>query len=204
MRNSVFITEHLSSIISSTKANRAWVFIYFRYTDTEEGPTMQKVLASVLVQLLRQRQASQLSQGLLETFQNSKTSGSRLSPEQLERLIKDEIRDFESVFFVVDGLDNCSDDSSTGIRGSVIDFLTNLPEQCKALVTSRSGMSAGKHFISSPQIKIKANPADIRLYIDSRVNADYDLQQRVKQGVESYPGFRDNMHSTIIDKAQGL
>lgn len=195
------ITGHLWHEINHTRDTKALVYICFGLTDAEEGLTMQTIFADVLIQL--RRSTAQFSAQVVQTFKSSRSPGSQ---PDLEELVCLEMKSFAAVFFVVDALDSCSDDADTGIREHMISFIKRLPNNCRTLVTSRSGTSTwmDRHFEGTPKINVEAKPADVKLYIDSRINKSSNFLDRVKEGNGGDMSLQEEIYSTVIDKAQGM
>ncbi|KAK3346564.1 hypothetical protein B0T25DRAFT_280871 [Lasiosphaeria hispida] len=199
------ITDHLEKEIGTANNNKACVYTSFKFHDDNEAqPTIEILVANLLMQLVRQQKTDKVHQKLVEAYHSFQSHEGSLGQEELKTLVEIQVKAFSSVFLIIDALENCSNDPSTGIREAFVKLIRKLPENCKILVTSRSGMSIGRQFEASQRIKLQASPADIKLYVQNRIRTNDEMLHLVKDGMSKNPGFEDDISAIIIKKAQGI
>lgn len=83
------------------------------------------------------------------------------------------ISDFTKLYVVVDALDECSDE----LRWALIEELTRHVGKMRLLVTSRFLDSIAEELESFPRFEIKANKADVELFIDRQIRKNRSLNK---------------------------
>jgi hypothetical protein len=70
------------------------------------------------------------------------------------------------------------------------------------LITSRPQISADieRNFVDAARLDIYANPEDIKMYLEGRINKEV----RLKNNVEEDPTLKDEIIETIVKKAEGM
>ncbi|EEU34232.1 uncharacterized protein NECHADRAFT_85502 [Fusarium vanettenii 77-13-4] len=119
--------------------------------------------------------------------------------------LETEIRRFESVYIVVDALDECRDDDEGEFqpctRARVLQTLGSLGDKIHVLFTSRDERPA----VSLPDptmpiaiMKVLATENDIRTYVQARIEGS----QSLKHNTDS--GLREDIKKTVAKKAAGM
>ncbi|KAL2671397.1 hypothetical protein Neosp_013983 [[Neocosmospora] mangrovei] len=137
--------------------------------------------------------------------------------EGYELALKTEIRRFESVYVVVDALDECKDDDEGEFqpctRARVLQTLGNLGDKIHVLFTSRDERPA----VSLPDpimpiaiMEVLATENDIRTYVQARIEGSQSLKQNtdtngssrksaIKKALRTLPQFD---HTQILESYQ--
>ncbi len=202
MESSIVI-DHLKKAFDSEKDKRICVSVYLRFSDQEETqPRTESLLATILLQLVLRQQVDRLPQKMVEAYHGIVSRGSPPTLEELKCLINAIAETYQSIFLVIDALDGWSDNLEAGERETFAQIITQLPGNWKILVTSRSGMSIGRQFEASQRIKLEADPADIKLYVESRIKTNEEMRRLVCMSKNT--GFQEEVVNTIIKKSQGM
>ena len=119
--------------------------------------------------------------------------------EDLRDLIMNMTKRLSDVFFVVDGLDECSSE-----RSVVIDLLDSLKgpasDGVRLLFASRDEQDIRMALRDYHEISIAAKSSDIRLYVAA------ELQRRVDKGslVLRNPSLKEHIMERLVEKADGM
>ena len=162
-----------------TKAGVACLFCeYERQTDQ----TMRSLISAILRQLANQ--CDVLPASVIDLYDSHQTNDVPLRFEEISSALTDVLGKFPRVFLIVDALDEC-------LESTRKELLTRLFEQqgksgMKLLATSRLTSNFRKQFGGCEELKIKADPQDVKDVLDilieksdSLVKTDVELRKRV-------------------------
>jgi hypothetical protein len=122
------------------------------------------------------------------------------SLKEYSTLLQSELRAFSKVFIVIDALDECPEFDET--RSNLLHEVQKLQPKLRLLITSRPQISADieRSFVDAARLDIYANPEDIKMYIEGRIQKDV----RLKNNVDEDPSLKDDIIETIVKKAEGM
>ncbi len=142
---------------------------------------------------------------ILEEFYSKKTNSGRdefsASARDLSALLKKMALNFDKVFIVIDGLDECGEPST---RFEVLATLKNLNDsldnRLRLLYTSRDEVDIREALSSFEKISIAARSSDIELYVLA------ELRNRIqsKRLRIADPKLASEISNTLVTKAQGM
>lgn len=195
------LLTHIRSIIvnylrqnrpESLKSSIAVVVVYLKYNEPEQ--TIDNVLASLLKQLAEE--FSSIPPVLLDLYEYHRDRNTSPKFEEISEALSAIIENYTRVFCVVDALDECSE----VLRWDLIEKLEQLQPKVRLLITSRYLDSIAEELESFERFEIKANKADIELYIDHQIRKNRNLRRIV----EKSPSLRDEMKRCVITTAENM
>ncbi|OXV10030.1 hypothetical protein Egran_02215 [Elaphomyces granulatus] len=167
---SKFLLNHLESRLPNPQHT---VVIYFFFYDQDERfQTVNSLLRSLIKQLLI---VPDLSGYIAEVFEiDLPTESEDDLWEILEMIIRAPV--FRTIFCVLDALDECKHEESRKRFLRKFTRLLQTPSRqrfpvLKLLVTSRPTVDISRELSPFPCIDLKANPDDLKIFIDSKVTA---------------------------------
>lgn len=166
--------------------------IYLKYNDPDQ--TLNNILGSLLKQLIEEHEtASDPLQALYERHSDYKTS---LSTEGISKALKMTVKPYSKIYFVVDGLDECSED----IRWALVEQLQEFEDKVHILITSRFLDSIQEDLEGFGQLGITAHSADVELFIDRQIRKNRNLRKAVQKN----PALRDDIKEGVLDTADNM
>ncbi len=129
-------------------------------------------------------------QTLRDTLYCPGIPGSRPSLEEIFTTLQSIIRNYSSVYLILDALDECS--YQDGTRGWLLAKFHELQKDVdlRIMVTSRFIHDMGKEFKSAARLEIRANDSDVRRFIEGQIDRlpncvkrDEVLQEFVKDRI---------------------
>lgn len=166
--------------------------IYLKYNEPEQ--TLGNLLGSLLKQLVQeQKSVPKLLQELYSRHRDQHTSP--LIAEVQEALLS-LIETYGKVFFVVDALDECSEE----IRWGLVEKLRELPNKVQIMITSRVLDNIEEELEDFERLDIKANRADIDLFIDNQISKNVHLRRVVGKS----PALRDDIKQAVGKIAEDM
>jgi hypothetical protein len=173
------------------------VHFYFDFNDVEKQ-SHEKMIRSLIMQLSTQSEAIP---GPLNSAYASCVNGQRQPTiEVLLETLQNLIQGYQTVFLIVDALDECTD------RFELLSALNQMAEWklgMHILVTSRREADIGDHLdlIGTGKICIQSNLVDndIRAYVRERLNNDWKLKRW-----KNRPAIQTEIEKTLMEKAGGM
>ncbi|KAK6430789.1 hypothetical protein LTR95_013053 [Oleoguttula sp. CCFEE 5521] len=165
---------------------------YLKYNDSSQ--TLENILGSLLRQLQEGHQM--MEQALLDLHKKHTFSKTTPYPDELSCVLARISESFQDVFIIVDALDECSDD----VRWGILDGLRNLAPQVHLLLTSRPIDSIEEELEDFVHLPIKANRADLELFIDQHIEKNRHLKRICARS----PALRADMKDAVISTAKDM
>jgi len=184
--------NHISSIFSSK--NFGIAYLYCDYQDqTDQNP--ENLTASLVKQLARKQIV--MPPRLEELYNKFSRGGKRPDLKELTALLLQLSGSFLQTYIVVDALDECE---STVHRKQFLSVLQAMEDaHIKLFITSRSHPpDIRRAFNRKSQLNIVATEQDIREYLASRLDDDYELSDLIG------PDLRDDILSNITSNVRGM
>ncbi|KAL3471355.1 hypothetical protein BJX99DRAFT_263375 [Aspergillus californicus] len=169
-------------------------FMYLKYNQPDQ--TFGNVIGSLLQQLLAPSGVP-VSESLRKTFEGSRgpTAGDTVALNDLLGEMKHGMQYYQQVFIIVDALDECSDQ----FRWQLVEFLQGL--NCHLIVTSRIPDHMDEELGDFKRVEIRANKADIELYIDNEINKD---KRRLLKFMTRRPSLRQEIKIAVAMTADKM
>lgn len=194
------IIDHLERHIEKENQAAACVYVYFNHEGANEQDAA-KIFANILMQLVQQQKVDRT----VDELQKLKPLPGKdpyIGFEEWIHLVNAEVELFTTVYLVIDALDECQDSLDNSPRQEFLKGILQLGRKVKILVTSRPASSLERKFGADQQVKIEADPADLKLYILSRIRQSEYMQKYVKE-LERGRNC-SSVVDTVIQKAQGM
>lgn len=103
---------------------------------------------------------------------------------------------YTEVFLVIDALDECSDE----LRWGLMEKLRECQPQVRLMITSRFLESIDEELEDFERLEIKANKADLELFIDHHIQKNKNLGRVV----EKSPGMRVDIKEAVVKTAEDM
>ncbi|PHH92415.1 hypothetical protein CDD83_7484 [Cordyceps sp. RAO-2017] len=186
------VIEHLTTLFQRDR-NIGIAYLYIEYRRQAEQKACD-LLASVLKQLAQS--LSPLPECLTSLCSVHKARQTRPSFEEILKTLRSLAGFHSRVFILVDALDESRAD---GAREKLLTELFNLQDACGAnlFATSRSIPEISEVFVKSRTLEIRANDADVRKFIDSRI-------LNFKAFVRQSPEIQEQIRTKIVRSTQGM
>jgi hypothetical protein len=167
-------------------------YIYFDFSETH---TVQDYLSSLLAQLTQQLPS--LPSSIRTLYNLFKNKEPQLQYEQLSHLLRSVFSIYNSVFIVVDALDECSNKDMT--LSKLLSSVFDRPKGCKVKVfaTSRVQSAAMNVFYEGRILELRASDGDIARYIEEQLPERVDL-------VRQDPPMLQEIKDQIVQSSQGM
>lgn len=166
--------------------------VYLKYNDPEQ--TLNNVLGSLLKQLAQEYES--IPETLQELYDGYNDPNTLPSLDEISAAILSLIETYEEVFFVLDALDECSDE----IRWGLIEKLREFYPEVHLLITSRFRDTIDEELEDFKRFEIKANRADIELFIDQQIQKNKNLRRIV----EKKPALRGDIKEEVVKTADEM
>lgn len=170
-------------------------FVYCDYKEQVEQ-TVDNLLLSVLGQLVQQQAV--ISDEVLSMYRYHGQHKTWPRTVEIGKVLRAVSTAFSKVFIIVDALDECN--GSNGTRNKLISEIQSLPLNTRALFTSRFSLDIQRSFKNHPELEIRANDADIELYLTNRIHEE----SRLEKHVQTEPQLAEEIICTIIRNSQGM
>lgn len=164
--------------------------MYLKYNDNQQ--TFQNILGSFVAQLAQDY--APLPSTLRNMWERNRAFGTSPTTDDLSTALSEISRLFERVYIVVDALDECSDE----IRWALVEKLQEIEVQL--LMTSRFLESIDYELQGFERLEIKANKADLELFVDQHLRKNKNLQRIVQKS----PTMSDDIKNAVVATAEDM
>lgn len=169
--------------------------IYCDYKD-QVAQTTKNLLASLWLQLAANH--PDLSYEVEDLYNKYKSQGPRSRPtlDEISRVLHTEVERYEKVYFIIDALDECSDENRT----TLLRHISALPPTVSLMVTSRFFNSVPRQFQGAMKLEIEADVEDVKNYVRERINS----VERLSSWVDNNPSLEEEIVTTVIKNAEKM
>ena len=168
------------------------VVLYLKYNDPEQ--TLENLLASTVKQLTQD--SIRVPPLLLELYERHNDRNTPLSLTEIVELLDFFATNHSKIFFIVDALDECSDE----VRWDLVEKLRGLGPRTRLLITSRPLNSIDQELQDFARLEIKADKADLELYIDHHITKNKHLERVVQKS----PALRGDIKEAVVKTAEQM
>jgi hypothetical protein len=192
---------HTSSIIlnhlrreraEESKSSIGIAVIYLKYNEPEQ--TLDNLLASLLKQLAQEHDS--IPDALLNIYEHHRERNTPPSVDEVFEALSSVIEAYKEVFFIVDALDECPEE----VRWGLVEKLQSFQPKVRLMITSRYLDSIAEELADFARFEIKANKADIELFIDYQIRKNRNLRRIV----EKSPTLRRDMKIAVVKTAENM
>jgi hypothetical protein len=187
---SIVVDDLCKRFQNDTSVGIAYLYCNFR-RQRKQNP--EDLLASILKQLVQEHPSTPGSMKSLFERHNGKRT--RLSPEEISKVLHSAVIDYSRTFIIIDALDECP--VSDGSRRRFLSEIFNLQAKTGTSVfaTSRFIPEIIKEFAGSVSLEVRASGEDVQRYLEGHmsqlplfVSRNVDLQEEIKteivQGID--------------------
>ncbi|KAL8935119.1 MAG: hypothetical protein Q9216_005580 [Gyalolechia sp. 2 TL-2023] len=166
------------------------------YLNRKERDTQspENVVAAVWAQLLKRYDP--INTEVKQLHSEHSNRGTKLSIKDVFPIVERQARTYQSVYIVVDALDETSDSHRTGILSQ----LNNLGPHVRIMTTSRHIQFDHPDLAASTRLEIRAHDEDLQTYITGRI----DGAIRLSRLVPTAPGLKIEILSTVTSSSEGM
>lgn len=190
----------IDEMLAQSRPSIAAAYFYCDYKDpmTQEPC---RILSCIVQQIAKQDEQSYAkAQNFYESNAHGQRRNVECDPQDLCSLIVSMATDYDCTMIVVDGLDECGENS-----GSVTEFLVSLSQgevgvNVKTLFLSRNELDIRECLTDYPTISIAARSSDLRLYVD----AEIESRTRKKKLNIKTPELKEYVRNKLVDGAEGM
>ncbi|QYS98943.1 NACHT domain-containing protein [Trichoderma simmonsii] len=196
---SIFLTEELEKRTQESKATEFLVFFFC--TPDEKHSSAVSILRGLAYQLIRFR--PNLASHILSDFESAqKTQETLNSPNALWMVLEKLLQapDLGTVFCVLDGLDECDEESSSLLIDKFYEYFfeSSRPSgvQFKLAIVSR------KIDLLDAFPQVKLDP-DNNEYVNSDIQNFISSSLKRLERIRGFNDYRESIETTLLDRAQG-
>ena len=173
--------------------NVAVLCIYCSYSARH---THQDLLASLLKQLAQKRPV--ISEAINKLYDSHSRKGTPVTFSEIMQELKSELQTYNRVYIVIDALDECPRKTRETLLQN-LQSLLGTPGTVNLMITARPNTII-KEVQKTQHLEIRADDADVRRYVQGRINHSSDLQELVKPDSE----LEAMVIETLTSKANGM
>lgn len=151
-------------------------------------------MGSLFKQLISE--VEDVPQACLRLFESHGHANIPVSDNVITRLGASLCKSFTDLYFVLDGLDECSDEVRWGLMERLRDMLPHV----RLLVTSRYRDDIKEELYDFIPAEIHADKADVEIFIDDQIQKNRHLSRKVDQS----PRLRADIKEAVVRTAQGM
>jgi hypothetical protein len=186
---------------SQTKIGLAYLYC----VHLDKGQSAVNFVGALLHQLVGQ--SEQVSLEVLSLYKDHMSGSSPTCPllEGYEKALKLELRRFESVYVIVDALDECRNDDEDefqpATRVRLLQTFRSLGDKIHLLFTSRdeSPVAAPPTFETPiATMKVSATDDDIKSYVEGRIALNEPLKAHITEELAA------KIQKTVVERAAGM
>lgn len=180
-------------------------YLYCIHSDKSQSAIS---LGGTILQQLAQ-QSKEISNELKSLYQKHTSVVPQSSPllEEYEKALESQLGHFESVYLIVDALEECRSDDAADFqldtKSRLLQALGYLGDKIHLLMTSRDeslrtvGLGMG---LSFRVMKVTATNGDINGYVEGRIASNTPFRELTGR----YPKLKNEVKETIVAKAAGM
>ena len=183
---------HRQRLQDSANGKIGVAVIYLKYNDPEQ--TLEAILGSLLRQLAQDH--SSMPWVLNDLYETHREQNTAPSLAEISEALSSLVEEYSKVYLVIDALDECSDE----IRWDLVEKLRGLPPETYLMITSRFLDSIDKDLEDFERIEIKANKADLELFVDHHIERNKNLHRVVERST----ALRVDIKYAVVRTAQDM
>ena len=178
-----------------SRSNVGVAYIYCSYKDSQKQ-SPSNLSATLLQRLLTQQ--GHVTDEVRTLYERHSRNKTRPLLNEYMRLLQTAINDFKKVYLIIDGLDECPEETS--IRSTFLQGIHDLQSQTCTFVTSRDLPSIEKSLYATKKVCIEPHDDDIRKYLNQRLQKWQFLIPHLRKN----PELRETIISSIVGKARRM
>lgn len=182
--------DHLRTL-SQTNIGIACVFCNYK---AKFEHTLNSLLAALLKQLVKPRR--DVAAPVEDFYKQFEREGTRPSSKDILRALSLVCSNYETVFIIIDALDECQgDDGCTELVKRLQQLQTHM--DIRTLFTSRSIPAIMKQFEGVTQLEVRASKEDVLRYVDGQL-------PRLPKCIQKDKTLQSEVVAEIVEAADGM
>ena len=191
-RRSIIINYLRQGRPEESKDRIGITFFYLNYNETDQ--TFDSILSSLLKQLLQD--SEEIPPDLQTLYERHRDRNTSPTIDEISQALYTVIESHKEVFCIIDALDECHE----GLRWEIVEKLENLGPKLRVLITSRYLDSIAEELEIYQRFEIRANKADIELFIERQIRRNRNLRKIV----EKSPSLSNDIKEGVFNTAENM
>lgn len=182
--------DHLQGAVQSQDVAVAYAYCNYK---ARTDQTASGLLAAILKQLVQDRPL--LAKPLVSLHDYHAVRKTRLSLDGITKALQSVLIKYSRVYVVIDALDECD----SGDRAELMSRLFQLQSQAdfRVMATSRDIPDVVERFKDIPELKVRAESADVKQYVAGQI-------RRLPKCVQRDEELRQRVQNEIVEAADGM
>lgn len=180
-----------------TPKNSLYTYIYCNYNRRKEQ-TSAALLSSMVQQVLQHSSSEEIPPEVQALYNSHKKYGTRPTTKELTELLGKLTSKYETLFVVLDALDECSESEEDTLR--FLSTVQSIGSNVRIMCSSRFSTTFDAFLGSSKKLEIYARDEDIKMFLDSEISQ----QPRLSKHVRSDPDLRTEIIDSVTGECQGM
>ncbi|KAL8730751.1 MAG: hypothetical protein Q9166_003821 [cf. Caloplaca sp. 2 TL-2023] len=168
------------------------VFMYLKYNEPDQ--TIDNIFANFLKQLVQE--SDPIPVPIIKFYEHYLDRHTSPSLSEIVETLASILEDYSQVYCIIDALDECGEE----LRWELLENLERLQPKLRLLITSRFLDSIAEELPLYERFKIKANKADIELFIDHQIKRNRNLRKLVDRSST----LRDDIKGSVVKTAEDM
>ncbi len=191
-RRSIILNHLRQGRPEEPKGRIGIMFMYLKYNEADQ--TFDNIFSSLLKQLLQD--SEDIPPNLLSLYERHRDRNTSPTVDEISQALSAMIESHEEVFCIIDALDECNED----LRWELVEKLEDLGSKLRVLITSRYLDSIAEELQDYQRFEIRANKADIELFIEHQIRRNRNLRKIV----EKSPSLRIDIKQGVFNTAENM
>jgi hypothetical protein len=158
--------------------------------------TAVNLLGSLLRKLALQN--STISEDIKSCHRRHSKHGTRPSLDEISRLLHSQVQKFDTVFIVIDALDECPE--ADQVRKHFVAGVRSLLPDVQVMVTSRHSASIESTFKQATRLEVRAHKVDVQTFIESQM----EIRTELSDVLNGHDDVRSTIVATLLEKTHGM
>jgi hypothetical protein len=150
------------------------------------------------MQVLQNSTSETIPPQLLSLYNSHKKYGTRPTSKELIELLGKITAEYETVFVVIDALDECTESEDEALR--FLSTVRSIGPNIRIMCSSRFSTAFETYFASTKKVEVFARDEDIMMFLNSEIRR----QQRLSKHVRADPGLGKEIVTCITEECQGM
>lgn len=179
------VVDHLQKTIQTPEIGVSYLYCSYK---RQEQQSTSSLLAAILKQLVQDKFS--IAEPVTKLYDKHEIGKTRPSADELFDVLKIVIKSYTKTYVVLDALDECSDQEFDRNQLLKLCFMLQQDTNLNLMATSRKISDIVDKFTGKPQLEVRADTADVKLYVKGQIarlpkciQGDTDLQERIAEKI---------------------
>ena len=186
--------DYLSKNVQSEAIGVAFVYCNYK---AQADQTVASLLAAILKQLAIVRGQPSTPEPVSSLYENHARRNTKPSLEEIFSALRSVVRNYSSVYLVLDALDECS--YQDGTRSRLLTKFHDLQREAdlRIMITSRFTHDVEKKFKFTTRLEVRANDMDVKRFVEGQI-------YRLPSCVQRDKALQNFVQDKIVQAADGM